>query len=124
MDIAKEITVINLGRAKEPSKPTWCVGPWELFLSWASPRRAFGLRSVDIRGCRPARFAMRLIEGQKEGAVIMENGLAEMHAQRSARGVVTKPGGPPGGGSRNAKNEDLLLKLLTPEAVNFQGRCP
>jgi len=48
MDIAKEITVINLGRAKEPSKPTWCVGPWELFLSWASPRLAFGLRSKAI----------------------------------------------------------------------------
>jgi len=67
---------------------------------------------------------MRSIEGQKEGVVTMENGLAEMHAQRPVLGVVIKPGGLPGGGSRNAKNEDLLLKLLTPEAVNFQGRCP
>jgi len=37
---------------------------------------------------------MRLIEGQKEGAVIMENGLAEMHAQRPVQGLVTRSGGP------------------------------
>jgi len=37
----------------------------------------------------------------------MENGLAGMHAQRSVQDLVTGSGGPPGGGSRNTKNEDL-----------------
>ena len=36
----------------------------------------------DTVGVVVRRFAMPSIEGQKKGAVIMENGLAEMHAQR------------------------------------------
>ena len=55
---------------------------------------------------------MRSIEGQKEGAMTMEDGLAEMHAQRPVQGLATKSGGQPWGGSRNTKNEDL-----TPKAV-------
>ena len=50
---------------------------------------------------------MHLIEGRKEGAVTMENGPAEMYAQRPVLGLVTKLGGPLWGGSRNTKNEDL-----------------
>ena len=94
MDIAKEITVINLGRAKEPSKPTWCVGPWELSLSWASPRLAFGLRSVDIRGCRPARFAMCFFDQSlpKGGG-----------AKRPVQGLVTRSGGRLRGGSETPR---------------------
>ena len=53
---------------------------------------------------------MRSIEGQKEGAVTMENGPAEMYAQRPVLGLVTRSGGPPWNRSRNAKNEDLTLK--------------
>ena len=55
---------------------------------------------------------MRSIEGQKEGAVTMGNGLAEMHAQRPVQDLVTNLVGPPGGGSRNTKNEDLLLDIV------------
>jgi len=63
---------------------------------------------------------MSSIEGQKEGAVIMENGLAERYAQRPVQGLVTKSGGPPRGGSRNTKNEDL-----PPEPAVFfeRARC-
>jgi len=50
---------------------------------------------------------MPSVKGQKEGAVIMENGLAEMRAQRPVQGLVIKSGGPPRDGSRNTKNEDL-----------------
>ena len=57
---------------------------------------------------------MRSIEGQKEGAVTMENGPAEMYAQRPVQGLVTKLGGPPGNGSRNTKNEDLTPYVVTP----------
>jgi len=38
---------------------------------------------------------MPSIEGQKEGAVTMEDGFAEMHAQRPVQGLVTRLGGPP-----------------------------
>ncbi|RLG19541.1 hypothetical protein DRN74_06675 [Candidatus Micrarchaeota archaeon] len=55
---------------------------------------------------------MRSIEGQKEGAVTMENGPAEMYAQRPVQGLVTKLGGPPRNGSRNTKNEDLPPKAV------------
>ena len=51
-------------------------------------------------------------EGQKEGAVIMENGLAEMHAQRPVLGLVTRLGGRLGGGSRDTKSEDLPLDVV------------
>jgi len=60
---------------------------------------------------------------QKEGAVIMENGLAEMHAQRPVRGVVIKSGERPGVEVETPR-EDLPSKLLTPEAAKFQGLCP
>ena len=43
------------------------------------------------------RFGMCSIEGPKEGAVIMENGHAEMHTQRSVLGLVITPRGSPGG---------------------------
>jgi len=59
---------------------------------------------------------MSLVEGQKEGAVTMEDGLAEIHAQRPVQGLVTKSGGQPWGGSRNTKNEDL-----TPEMTSETG---
>ena len=48
----------------------------------------------DTAGVMVERFAMTSIEGQKEGAVIMENGHAEMHAQRSVLSLVTRLGGP------------------------------
>jgi len=56
---------------------------------------------------------MRSIEGQKEGAVTMEDGLAEMHAQRPVLDLVTKSGGWLRGGSRNTKNEDLSPGAFT-----------
>ena len=56
---------------------------------------------------------MRSIEGQKEGAVTMEDGLAEMHAQRPVQGLVTRSGGRLRGGSRNTKNEDLSPGAFT-----------
>jgi len=62
---------------------------------------------------------MPSIEGQEERAVTMEDGLAEMHAQRSVLGLVTGSGGPPGGGSRNTKNEDL-----TPEPAAIRDLPP
>jgi len=46
----------------------------------------------DTVGVMVERFAMPSIEGQKKGAVIMENGLAERHAQRSVLGLVTRLG--------------------------------
>jgi len=55
---------------------------------------------------------MSSIEGQKEGAVTMENGLAERHAQWPVLGLVTRLGGPPGGGSQDTKSEDLLLDVV------------
>ena len=64
----------------------------------------------DTVGAMVIRFAMTSVEGQKARIVTIKNGFAEMHAQQLARGVVTKSGGPPGGGSRNARDEELLLQ--------------
>jgi len=49
---------------------------------------------------------MTSIEGQKDGAVTMEDGLAEMHAQGPARGIVTKSGERPG-----VEVETLRMKI-------------
>ena len=46
---------------------------------------------------------MRSIEGRKEGAVTMGNGLAEMHAQRPVQNLVTRSGGRQGGGSETPR---------------------
>lgn len=79
------------------------------------------------------RFAITSIEGQKGRAVIMENVLAEMRAQRPVQDLVTNLGWPPRDGSRHTKNEDLsspsnkaratLQRLSTLENVASQITC-
>jgi len=57
-------------------------------------------------------FRMRSIEGPKEGAVIMENGHAEMHTQRSVLSLVTRLDGP-WVEAGTPKNEDLIPGAFT-----------
>jgi len=55
---------------------------------------------------------VHLIEGQKEGAMTMEDGLAEMHgggAQRLVQGLVTKSGGP------EVEGETPRMKICPPK---------
>ena len=66
----------------------------------------------DTVGVMVKRFAMTPVKGQKEGAVTMRNGLAEVYAQWPVLGLVTGSGGPLWGESRDTKNEDLSPKAV------------